>query len=237
MILRLARLPTTLAGPSDPDYRGHVPLRALFLHPDAAQSQAALESVSGGLVYTDIFRSADASLAAIAKKRGVQRPAYSAHNYGLAFDLDVPATLHKLDIAYVELTDLLQRYGWYCHRRDGNPTESESWHFNYLGENSAKYLIAATIAKHETWARPVEMRIMEFYGASFMLSTEDEQTALARLRLYSGEIDGLPGPLTREAIRTFQRAWNVDVTAIQRTLAYVSAQVQLELAGTALPVV
>lgn len=232
MILELAPLPDSIRGPADPDYKGRVPTRARFLHPSAAESFVALEAASGGLIYTDIFRSADASLAACKSKRGCQRPAYSAHNFGLAFDLDLDATEKSLKASYKELTDLLKRYGWFCHRRDGAATGMESWHFNFLGETAGDYLIEAT-AEHSTWSIPVEKRIAELYGDSFHLANADMQLALTKLKMYSGELDAKIGPLTIAALRAFQRAWGITEDRIevggvtQRTLAYCAATVEV----------
>lgn len=233
MLLRLADLPAGLAGPNDATYNGKVPTRARFLFPEAAQSLCGLEAASGGLVYTDVFRSADASLAACRNKRGCQRPAFSAHNFGLAFDLDLDATKKKLQLTYQGLTSLLNRFGWYCHRRDGNPDEMESWHFNFLGEQAGTYLTLATEV-HKTWSAPVETRIAELYGADFLLTPVQLQQALEQAHFYYGAIDGLQGPLTYEAIRAFQRAWQIEESPVKpggtthRTLAYVTADRVIE---------
>lgn len=233
MLLRLASLPATLAGPNDEVYHGKTPTRARFLFPEAAQSLCGLEAASGGLVYTDIFRSADASLAACHSKRGCQRPAFSAHNFGLAFDLEIPSTLRKLNLNYSDLTELLKRFGWFCHRRDRDPTAMESWHFNFLGDNEEEYLGLAT-KDHATWSWPVEKRIQELYSDEFKLSAVQMQTELLSLHLYSGEIDGLMGPLTTQAIKAFQRAWQIEEWPIgpggitQRTLAYVTSSTVIE---------
>ena len=76
------------------------PLRALYLHPDAAASLAAMEAAApGALRYSDIWRSAQRSLEARKEgeerearraagethvaPQGAQRPGFSGHNYGL----------------------------------------------------------------------------------------------------------------------------------------------------------
>lgn len=55
------------------------------------------------------------------------------------------------------------------------------------------------------------------------------QELLKSLGIYSGDIDGDNGSLTKEAVKVFQRAWELKVDGIpgpmtQRTLSYVSAE-------------
>lgn len=230
MILHLAALPATLRGPDDEAYKGRVPTRARFLHPDAVRSLLALEAATGGLVYTDIFRSAESSMAARRSKRGVQRPGYSGHNYGLSVDLDVGAVLRSHRWRYPDLIAVMEDGGWFCHRRDLSSSAPENWHWNFLTTREA-----ALAVPHDrsTWGAPVEARILSYYGADFVLDPEAVQAALASLRLYSGEVDGQIGPISREAISSFQRAWDLTPTGAadertQRTLALVSAERRIE---------
>ena len=53
---------------------GRMPERALWLEPAAAASFVRMEADIKGLVYSDIRRSAEASLAAMQAKSGVQPP-------------------------------------------------------------------------------------------------------------------------------------------------------------------
>lgn len=221
MILRLSALPGTLRGPADPSYKGRVPARALFMAPDAAKALLLLEKTSGGLVYSDIFRSAQSSLEAHRAKSGVQPPAYSPHNYGLAFDADVTATLRKLRINYPELSDMCGHFGFYCYRRDLDPNAAESWHFSYLGAHPEARLALADPQDRRTWARPVEAEIQARYGNDFALGVDAIRSALARLGY---RVDLTMG----DAIDKFQAAWDLQVdgvagTKTQRVLAYVSA--------------
>lgn len=239
MILRLAELPSNLKGPDDSSYKGMVPKRARFLAPDAAQGLLRLEKDTGGYVYTDIFRSADSSLAARRVKRGVQRPGYSPHNYGFAVDLDVYPILKKYGIHYGELLEVMKAHGWYCHRRDGlGPEEMEAWHFNYLGPDADKYLANVDIDRPVSWSNAAEARILERYASSFHLTTVEIQTALKDLKIYGGEADGDPNShLYREAVMVFQRAWDLEVdgdpgTVTQRTLALVTARQDVVTAPT-----
>src|SRR5688500_12568851 len=97
-----------------------VPKRMRFLHPEAAESLVGLEGDTGGFVYSDIYRSAESSLAARRIKRGVQRPGYSGHNYGFSVDLDIEEIMRTKKILYRDIIHLMQKRGWYCHRRDGS---------------------------------------------------------------------------------------------------------------------
>jgi hypothetical protein len=213
MILRLSELPALL-GPTE--YGGKVPARFLYLAPDAAASLLDLDRKAGGLIYTDLFRDAHGQLIAHrAKPDSTQPVGWSAHGYGLSIDLDLSATQIRLKLTYVELVELMGSAGWCCHRRDLDSSGSESWHWNYLGPNAARYLAAAQpVMDHRTWSHPVEMRIQERYGQDFRLSALDIQAALEALKLH--------------AVRDFQAAWGLTVDGVagpktQRTLSYVSA--------------
>lgn len=232
MILLLAVLPESLRGPDGPDYKGRVPRRARFLEPDAAASLLKLVAKCPWLVFTDVYRSPEASLAARRSKRGVQPPGFSAHNFGFAFDLDVGACLRGGKLRYAELLEELAAFFWFCHRRDLDQTAAESWHFNYLGERAPELLDLTDLDAPGTWSRPVERRIVDEYGASFALSDAGVQRALAGLGMYRGDADGKLGPLSREAVGAFQRAWGLADDGVagprtRRVIAVVSAQVEL----------
>jgi len=232
MILRLTRLPDTLKGPSDDVYHGRVPARARFLQKGAADALLQLESDIGHLVYTDIFRSPEASLLAVRTRRGVQRPAYSGHNYGLSFDIATEDTLATLGMDYKNLSVAMEAHGFYCHRRDLSDG-SESWHWNWLGDDASTCLKDVVPTDHNTWKLAVEARIEQFYGHDFGLSPIEIQAGLAKLSLYHGAFDGKLGSLTSEAILAFQRSWGLTEDGIagpitQRTLAYVSADRQID---------
>ena len=232
MILRLAPLPDTLKGPADEVYRGRVPKRARFLEPGAATSLLILASKNPWLTMTDVYRSPDSSLAARKTKRGVQPPGFSAHNFGIAIDLDVGACLKAAKIRYPELVEEMRQAGWHCHRRDLDATAMESWHFNYLGGRSEDLLKQADLDAANTWAWPVEARIMELYGEQFKLTDLQVQEALAALRFYTGDLDGKFGALSHEALAAFQRAWGLAPDGApgprtNRVLAVVSAEIEL----------
>lgn len=210
---------------------GRMPARALFLEPAAARS--FLRDLADVVTVSDVFRSAESSLAAVRAGRGAKAPGFSGHNYGLSIDLDIEATWRALRGAArrpdKELLDgWMAERGWYCHRSDHAPASwkpiNEAWHFNFLpGHTWGKSSPAA-----------LEARIVGLYVNRFELNVVAQQAYLQQLRLYRGEADGDAGPLTREAVRVFQRAWGLAETGkadakTQRTLAYVSASVQLEM--------
>jgi hypothetical protein len=205
---------------------GRMPARMRWLHPDAAKAFAV---IAPWAVVSDMFRSPESSLNAIRTKVGAKPPGFSAHNFGLAVDLDIAASRQNLAarvgsrraITKAELDEALEAAGWFCHRRD-HAMDHEAWHFNYLG------VVTQVSARYRTTEGWIEGRIRQLYGAALELDDRGAQSALKRLRLYSGAIDGKVGPLTREATRVFQRAWGLVETGrldarTQRTLAYVAA--------------
>jgi hypothetical protein len=217
VLIALRQLPATLRGPDDDAYRGRVPERFRYLSPEAAMSLGLLlHDVNNDLVFTDIYRSAAASRQAFASKPGTLRPAYSGHGYGLAFDLDVGATLRRMGIRYVDLVDMLGDYNWHCHRRDLDDTAPEAWHFNYLGPEGSRFLAWTDPQEPVTWGAPAELRILERWGPDFHLN--ERQIA-----------EGLKHAGCKD-VRQFQALWDLQVDGIagpktQRTLAFVTAEI------------
>lgn len=228
MILQFASLPE-LRGPEGAAYFGRLPLRMRYLEPTAAAALMALEMDTGGLVYTDMYRTPEASFAAKnARPTITKAPGKSGHNFGLSVDLDVEGTLAHRGWKYSELLSVMSDHGWHCHRLDGKQGMHESYHFNHLGPDPATHLLLAKIDDHNTWDDPVEGRIQELYGKDFDLSTFEIQHALATKGLYLGKLDGDIGPMSQKAIRTFQGAWGLTVDGVpgpmtQRLLALVTA--------------
>jgi hypothetical protein len=206
--------------------RDQLPARAAFLHPEAAASVDVLERDTGGLIYSDVLRSADASLAAVVSGRGAQPPGYSGHNFGVSVDLDVDRVLREKRWKYDRLLQVMELHGWYCYCRDGKRGE-EDWHFNYYGPRAPDILSKLTTAR-VTWARGAEHAIEAFYPlASFVLKPTEIQTLLKKLSFYSGAVDGQFGPLTNQAVAAFCRAWELPNTTdlrFQRTLGFVGAE-------------
>lgn len=227
MELILSELPETLR-----HYTGKpVPKWMRVLHPNAAASVLKLETELGPFIFTDLWRSAEVSALARAKKQGVQPPGYSAHNYGLSIDFSVEDCLKLKKVDYAHFTALLEGYDWHCHRRDGAPGKSEWWHFNFLGGDS-KRLLALANKKSSTWALPVETKLQELYGPQMKLTAVEIQGRLKQLKMYSGDEDGRLGPISKQAILIFQKAWGLAPTGLadeklQRTLAFVTATKKL----------
>lgn len=209
--------------------------RMAYLLPDAAKSyQEAARQLS--LRVSDMFRTADESLRARATKQGVQRPGYSAHNYGLAVDIDTDTVLDATRLDKPGLDHAMESFGWWCHRKDGQ-RGSEDWHYNYLGvgPDAQPYLDACKSSSVRSGA--VEARIRATFGDALLLTPDEAQVGLSRMKLYHGEIDGRWGGGSMQALKAFQRAWNLPVTGqldarTERTLAYVTAEI-LEVRPTA----
>lgn len=206
----------TKAGPDT------LPERFRFLWPTAAEGFRALEAETGGLIYSDILRSAEESLHALQTKTGVQPPSYSGHNFGFSVDVAVDETLRLRKWTYEELLEVMAAHGWHCHRRDGK-RGSEAWHFNFFGDAAPVYL--GVIGG---WSAPLEKLIQEVYGPGFLLTNEEVQVGLRKLSMYFGDIDGILGPRTKQGLMAFQRAWRLPASGVadprtKRVLAFVAA--------------
>lgn len=224
LTLRLSPLPSTVLGIYGPSQQ-ILPERMRFLAPDAAESYRRMDQ-SHRLRVSDMFRSADSSLQASHEKRGVMPPGRSGHNFGFSMDVDVTWVLQQYGWKKKQMDEELAQAGWYCHRKD-HELNSESWHYNYFGSDAARYLGAS--AAYDSTASGLEMMIQDRYGAHFALAALEIQTILQQMRLYSGGLDGDLGPMSRQAVRAFQRAWSLPETglaepATQRLLAFIGCQ-------------
>lgn len=221
--LRLERVPGVLGIYGET--KDLFPVRMSFLHPEAAAAFRAAQT-KGRIRVSDMYRSAEESLRARAQKQGVQPPGYSAHNYGLAIDVDVDDCLKTFGMEKKAFDAMMETFGWYCHRWDSK-RGFEDWHYNYLGKNPSKYVAGAV---KRTRDAAIEAYIADLFGDQLQLTSEEAQIALAKLKMYRGEIDGIFGGGSRQALMAFQRAWKLPATGelddrTQRTLAYVSADV------------
>jgi len=231
LTLKLRRLPSSTVGIYGTG-KNLMPTRALLLHPEAAASFLAYENEVGGLVYSDIYRSAESSLAAAKSGRGAQPPGFSGHNFGFSVDVAIDETMKRRNWTYPQLVAFLESKGWYCFRRDGS-RGAEDWHMNYLGiGDHAKAVLLTLRPGPGRWSEAVEAAISKHYGEALKLDNFDIQRCLARLKLYRGGVDGDVGPLTREAAYAFCRAWNISTTDMgtrfQRTLAFVAADYEVQ---------
>jgi hypothetical protein len=206
---------------------GILPPRMRWLHPEAADAFSRIATV---VCVSDMYRSAESSLAAMQAKRGVLPPGFSRHGYGLAVDLDVGETMKRLGTKSKPQLDgwMLER-GWTCHRLDGK-LEIESWHFNYRDARD-------TIFTGERTTRAMgERQLQRLYGSQMKLSPREVQEALAKLGLYRGAINGKIGPLSIAAGEAFARAWKIGggmkadapkpSASFQRVLAFVAADLR-----------
>lgn len=188
--------------------KAEIPDRALWLAPAAAASFD--EHLRDSVVVSDMFRSADSSLAALRAKRGAAAPGRSAHNYGRAIDIDVAATMERLGLKMkAQLDAWMSRRAWSCWR-DDHALARESWHYYFTDDPAgAVYLRGSAVA---WWGRVM--------ARDFPLAFDvvRRQRALAETGFYGGALDGKAGPLTRLAIAAFGRAWG---SSDDRTLAYV----------------
>lgn len=210
--------------------RDKFPERAALLYPAARESFLRLEAATGGLVYSDMWRSAESSLAAMASKRGVQPPGFSAHNYGLAVDVAVDETLKRAKEDYAWLLQVMRDEGWYCHRRD-NEQGMESWHFNWLGPDADKLLAKVSPTNRRTWSQAAEENIcLRYPELTQRMDAVEIQADLAKLSLYRGELDGQLGPRSQQAAEAFARAWRIPSHGpdFERTLRFVAAEFAIE---------
>ncbi len=218
MKLILSPLPKTLRGiyGATKDKLG---AHQLFGHPDLVAAILKMEADGLKLAYSDLFRSAESSLARRKEfeARGgpqlAKRPGESPHNFGLAFDIDVAYALKTYRLDKKRLDEILATYGLYCHRRD-HQAGAESWHYNCLGPGpqAARWLASASAP---STSRAIEAKIQHLYGLQMSL-LKDEVTAALRALKY-------------ETVKDFQEDWDLDADGIagpqtQRLLAFLTAE-------------
>lgn len=201
-----------------------MPDHALFLAPEAADSfLAELAPVMG---VSDMLRTAESSLHAVETGRGAQPPGWSNHGVGRAIDGMTARAMKLLGLkSKAELDAWMEARGWFCCRRD-HLLESEEWHFNYFGVG---YQIDPSV--HFT-AGYVEAEIKRRYEPAFQAMLADpraQQTALAQLGMYGGDVDGVIGPQSKRGVVCFQKAWDLPANGLvdyrtARTLAFVTAK-------------
>lgn len=210
----------------------YFPSSAALLQPDAAAGFLAVEAGTGKkLRVSDIFRSPEASLAAMQKKTGVQPPGWSGHNFGFSIDVALDACLASFAMTKQAFDAMMASYGWYCHRKD-HARGSEDWHYNFFGVGAVAAPWLAACANSVVTSAGVEAKMLALYGESFKLSTIEIQTLLQKLKMYGGDIDGVFGPRSQQAVLAFERAWLLPMDGqpdprMMRTLATVASEQQL----------
>ena len=224
--LKVVRIPGVIGiyGASGKDF----PARMSFMLPEAAAAYAVIAKELKVSV-SDMFRTAEESLRARAQKAGVQPPGVSAHNYGLAIDIATDAVLKATGLTKPALDKALEERGWFCHRKDGK-RGMEDWHYNFFGVGDAAKPWIAACAASTNRSGGIEAKIKAVFGDQLQLTAEEAQIALAKMKFYSGEIDGIFGGGSKQALMAFQRAWRLQPSGqldakTERTLAYVSAEV------------
>lgn len=209
---------------------GRMPPRALFLHPSvvgdlSSQVAGSFAEVLHYATISDMFRSAESSLAAVKSGRGAQPPGFSAHNFGLAIDIDVRRTMKALGLkTKAELDTWMRARGLRCFRRDGKITDlrGESHHYHAVGDE-------VVFTSDRSTNPAIQRRIETMYGATWdTVDPKVAQAQLARLALYRGDIDGIIGPVSKSAVRVFRRGWGLgDSDRLDqrtfRTLIYVAS--------------
>lgn len=185
-----------------------MPARMRRLFPEARDSFLRIMRETPGVIISDMFRSAESSLQAVADGRGALAPSFSGHNYGLAIDIDVSSTMKRVGIKKKpDLDAFMQKFGWYCHRRDGK-REFEEWHYDF-DFGLTKHLKPT----HKYTQQARELMIRELYADQWKLPDLRIQEQLKSLGLYGGALDGKLGPLSKQAIAAFQRTWKLKVTS------------------------
>jgi len=225
LTLRLSALPSTIVGIYGPG-KDTLPSRMRFLAPDAAESYMRMDRSALRPRASDMLRSAESSLQAGHEKRGVMPPGRSGHNFGFSVDVDVTWMRKQYQWTKKDMDTELAKAGWYCHRKD-HEIDSECWHYNYFGPDPGRYLDASSA--YGSTASGLELMIQDRYGAGFVLTPSEIQTVLSQMKLYTGTIDGDLGPLSRQAIKAFQRAWRLPETGLagqdtQRLLSFIGSQ-------------
>lgn len=204
------------------------PARMSFLQGDAATAfQAAAAALK--LRVSDMFRTAEESLRAQAEKSGVMPAGFSAHNYGLAIDIHTDDALTTNKFTKPALDQAMESFGWFCHRKDGK-RGMEDWHYNFFGAGDAAKPYVDACAKSTNRSQGIEAKIKATFGDQLLLTPEEAQIALSKIKFYGGEIDGKFGAGSKQALMAFQRAWRLQPSGqldakTERTLAYVTAEV------------
>lgn len=233
LTLNLKKMPSTVLGiyGKNGDIMAD---RMLYLAPDAADSYLQMDAEKRVRV-SDMFRDANGSLVALQSKKGVQWPGYSGHGFGFSIDDDLEWQLHAGNgfADKGEFDEWMNSHGWFCHRLDHKSEESEAWHYNFFGAATLDDLL---MKGEKSTSGALERKIIATYGDQLKLELTEAQALLQKLKLYTGDVDGLMGPHTAAAISSFQRTWCLDRRPAaqdeqgklgpitQRTLAYVCAQ-------------
>lgn len=131
----------------------------------------------------------------------------------------LPATLKELRAPDDVLCARAGRLGWafeanavFDANRDGRITIAELGEAVQRNARGARFLELA--ARLGIEVPPHELRDVDGDGVPEIVTTLDVQTALARIGLDVGDVDGIDGPKTRAAVRRFQKEHELTVDGI-----------------------
>src|SRR5436853_1929654 len=206
-----------------------LPMWSGFLHPLAARSY--LDDLADWIVVSEMLRTAEGSLIAMASGTGSRAPGYSGHNFGFSIDVNLEQTLANLGLSKPAFDRWMVERGWYCARRDSTRGLDDA-HYDYLRAGSE-----LNLASTADPIRDVEQLIVRVHGDALLPADDECEVILKKLRMFGGIVDGSLGLLAQEGIKIFQRAWNLigdpRVTPgtldprTRRTLAFVGHQRRL----------
>jgi len=201
---------------------GRLPTRMRYLDFESYQGWLPIRKY---IVVSDMYRSAESSLWAIENRKGALPPGKSGHGFGRSIDLDIKRSMKNLGFKRKrQLDDWMAARGWFCHRSD-HRMKHEAWHYNYFGVDT-KW---SKLALKTRWRSVVlEKLLKHLYGKQFKLTAKQVQGYLKELKLYGGAIDGKLGPISKQAIKAFQRTWKLGADGVagpktKRVLAFVTA--------------
>lgn len=223
MHIKLKQLPDSVKGPE----------RLHCLTSEAVEDLLKVEEVTSGLIYKSFWRDSTSTFMAKRLHHSSYSPGYDPHNYGLSVTLDLEAIKAKHGKStYSYIVDAMKNYNWFCHRPDKVETGIDSNIFHYLGKKNDTYWPLAT-KDPVSWKKPIEQKIYDIYGKDFSLSIGQAQSALVKLGLMHGQVDGRTDLYFRESMLAFQRTWDLTLSGslsitTSRILAFLTAEIELE---------
>ena len=186
----------SIKGTKSYNKRGILPKRMRYFNPCALVDLFSC----GNIVLSDMARTPEVQMNAQRTRRGSQTSDRSGHVRLLSIDLDTSATMKELGFRRKrELDEHMAQWNFYCHRTD-HRLAMEAWHYNWLPDFDTVY------RGERSTNRALQRTIDSMFGRWHVMDKKTVQRALNHLRLYRGEIDGIHGPITRSAIRMFQRS-------------------------------
>lgn len=129
------------------------------------------------LILTDCYRSPQSSAKAYETKTGVQKPGYSAHNYGCAIDLSINSMMKLHNISYVQLIENCISFGvtpYQGIRIDNKYLRGkEDWHVNII----ADFAYHPYLLENET-TKPGGSQAIAWCNANIKYETDDTAITL-----------------------------------------------------------